>query len=135
MPLGLQLVIVDRLIACACDEPARLKISGVGLSVSPKSLLPNWGRVGSMVHATDPTASQVHFVLKRSYKLMARRVADVGSVQRARAYGHGFKQLNRQGGLEAYRCESRRSLDSEVLKGHCSTELGRGAPGPVMSLR
>ena len=52
-----QLVIVERLIACACDEPAMHEIPGAQLPVLPKHLLPNWGRAGSMVHATDATAS------------------------------------------------------------------------------
>ncbi|KAF8259745.1 S-adenosyl-L-methionine-dependent methyltransferase [Lactarius quietus] len=50
-----QLVIVERLIACACDEPATLEIAIAGHSTPPKPLLPNWGRAGSMVHATDAT--------------------------------------------------------------------------------
>jgi hypothetical protein len=56
---------------------------------------------------------------------MAGRVTDVVSVQRARAHGHGFTQLTRQGVLEAYRCASRRSVNSEVIKGHFSTKLAR----------
>ncbi|KAH9042198.1 S-adenosyl-L-methionine-dependent methyltransferase [Lactarius pseudohatsudake] len=48
-----QLVIIEQLIACACDEPARHEIPGAELSVPPKPLLPNWGRAGSMAHATD----------------------------------------------------------------------------------
>jgi hypothetical protein len=50
-----QLVLVERLIACACDEPATHEIPGAELSVPPKPLLPNWGRAGSLVHATDAT--------------------------------------------------------------------------------
>lgn len=52
-----QLVLIERQIAYACDEPARYEIPGAGLSVPPKPLLPNWGRAGSFVHATDATAS------------------------------------------------------------------------------
>ncbi|KAI9443140.1 O-methyltransferase [Lactarius indigo] len=48
-----QLVVVERLIASACDEPTTHKIPGAGLSTPPKPLLPNWGRAGSMAHATD----------------------------------------------------------------------------------
>ncbi|KAH9065481.1 S-adenosyl-L-methionine-dependent methyltransferase [Lactarius vividus] len=48
-----QLVIVEQLIACACDEPATHEIPGAELSVPPRPLLPNWGRAGSMAHVTD----------------------------------------------------------------------------------
>lgn len=48
-----QLVIVEQMIACACDEPAMHEIPGARLPVSPKPLLPNLGRAGSMAHATD----------------------------------------------------------------------------------
>jgi hypothetical protein len=48
-----RLVVVERLIACACDEPATHEIPGAGLSVPPKPLLPNWGRACSMAHASD----------------------------------------------------------------------------------
>jgi hypothetical protein len=52
-----QLVIVEQLIACACDEPATHEIPGAELPVPPKPLLPNMGRAGSMAHATDAMAS------------------------------------------------------------------------------
>ncbi|KAH9054234.1 O-methyltransferase [Lactarius vividus] len=52
-----QLVIVEQLLACACDEPATHEIPGAELPVPPKPLLPNMGRAGSMVHATDAMAS------------------------------------------------------------------------------
>ena len=52
-----QLVSLERLITCACDEPATHEIPGAELSVPPKPLLPNWGRVGSLAHATDVSAS------------------------------------------------------------------------------
>ncbi|KAH9007907.1 O-methyltransferase [Lactarius hengduanensis] len=48
-----QLVIVEQLLACACDEPATHEIPGAELPVPPVPLLPNMGRAGSMVHATD----------------------------------------------------------------------------------
>jgi len=48
-----QLVIVEQLIACPCDEPATHEILGAELPVPPKPLLPNMGRAGSMAHATD----------------------------------------------------------------------------------
>ncbi|KAI9450109.1 S-adenosyl-L-methionine-dependent methyltransferase [Lactarius psammicola] len=48
-----QLVIVEQLIACACDEPATHEISGAELPSPPKPLLPNMGRAGSFAHATD----------------------------------------------------------------------------------
>jgi len=48
-----QLVIVEQLIACACDELATHEIPGAELPVPPKPLLPNMGRAGSMAHATD----------------------------------------------------------------------------------
>ncbi|KAH9024031.1 S-adenosyl-L-methionine-dependent methyltransferase [Lactarius deliciosus] len=52
-----QLVIVEQLIACACDEPATHEIPGAELPVPPKPLLPNMGRAGSVAHATDAMAS------------------------------------------------------------------------------
>ncbi|KAH8987939.1 O-methyltransferase [Lactarius hatsudake] len=52
-----QLVIVEQLLACACDEPATHEIPGAELPVPPKPLLPNMGRAGSMAHATDAMAS------------------------------------------------------------------------------
>ncbi|KAH8978094.1 S-adenosyl-L-methionine-dependent methyltransferase [Lactarius hatsudake] len=48
-----QLVIVEQLIACACDEPATHEISGAELPTPPKPLLPNLGRVDSAAHAMD----------------------------------------------------------------------------------
>ncbi|KAH9033352.1 S-adenosyl-L-methionine-dependent methyltransferase [Lactarius pseudohatsudake] len=48
-----QLVIVEQLIACACDEPATHEIPGAELPAPPKPLLPNLGRAGSVAHATD----------------------------------------------------------------------------------
>lgn len=50
-----QLVIIERQIAYACDEPATHEIPGAELYVPPKPLLPNWGRAGSFAHATDAT--------------------------------------------------------------------------------
>ena len=52
-----QLVIVEQLLACACDEPATHEIPGAELPVPPKPLLPNMGRAGSMAHATDAMVS------------------------------------------------------------------------------
>ncbi|KAH9024028.1 S-adenosyl-L-methionine-dependent methyltransferase [Lactarius deliciosus] len=48
-----QLVIVEQLIACACDEPATHEIPGAELPTPPKPLLPNLGRADSTAHATD----------------------------------------------------------------------------------
>ncbi|KAH8978093.1 S-adenosyl-L-methionine-dependent methyltransferase [Lactarius hatsudake] len=48
-----QLVIVEQLIACACDEPATHEIPGAALPTPPKPLLPNLGRADSTAHATD----------------------------------------------------------------------------------
>ncbi|KAH9024027.1 S-adenosyl-L-methionine-dependent methyltransferase [Lactarius deliciosus] len=48
-----QLVIVEQLIACACDEPATHEIPGAELPTPPKPLLPNLGRVDSAAHAMD----------------------------------------------------------------------------------
>ncbi|KAH9012304.1 S-adenosyl-L-methionine-dependent methyltransferase [Lactarius hengduanensis] len=50
-----QLIIVEQLIACACDEPATHEISGAELTAPPKPLLPNLGRVDSAAHAMDAT--------------------------------------------------------------------------------
>ena len=51
-----QLVIVEQLPTCACDEPATHEIPGAELPVAPKPLLPNWGRAS---HSTDASASLV----------------------------------------------------------------------------
>jgi len=48
-----QLVMVDLLISCACDEPATHDIPGAGLPVPPKPLLPNFGRATSVTYSTD----------------------------------------------------------------------------------
>ncbi|KAH9167780.1 S-adenosyl-L-methionine-dependent methyltransferase [Lactarius sanguifluus] len=48
-----QLVIVEQLIACACDEPATHEIPGAELPSPPKPLLANLGRVDSAAHAMD----------------------------------------------------------------------------------
>ncbi|KAH8978956.1 S-adenosyl-L-methionine-dependent methyltransferase, partial [Lactarius akahatsu] len=48
-----QLVIVEQLIACACDEPATHEIPGAELPTPPKPLLANMGRVDSAAHAMD----------------------------------------------------------------------------------
>ncbi|KAF8262641.1 S-adenosyl-L-methionine-dependent methyltransferase [Lactarius quietus] len=48
-----QLVIVEQLIACACDEPATHEIPGAELPAPPKPLLPNMGRAGSLAHTMD----------------------------------------------------------------------------------
>ncbi|KAH9012303.1 S-adenosyl-L-methionine-dependent methyltransferase [Lactarius hengduanensis] len=48
-----QLVLVEQLIACACDEPATHEIPGAELPTPPKPLLPNLGRADSTAHATD----------------------------------------------------------------------------------
>ncbi|KAH9054228.1 S-adenosyl-L-methionine-dependent methyltransferase [Lactarius vividus] len=48
-----QLVIIEQLIACACDEPATHDIPGAELPAPPKPLLPNLGRVDSAAHAMD----------------------------------------------------------------------------------
>ncbi|KAH9167779.1 S-adenosyl-L-methionine-dependent methyltransferase [Lactarius sanguifluus] len=48
-----QLVIVEQLIACACDEPATHEIPGAELPTPPKPLLANLGRADSTAHATD----------------------------------------------------------------------------------
>ncbi|KAI9465569.1 hypothetical protein BJY52DRAFT_1244847, partial [Lactarius psammicola] len=50
-----QLVVVEHLIACACNEPSTHEMPGAELSVPPKPLLPNSGRAGSMAHATNAT--------------------------------------------------------------------------------
>jgi hypothetical protein len=86
-----QLVIVEQLIACACDEPATHEIPGAELPVPPKPLLPNMGRAGSLAHATDAMASSPD--TEMAYVLMAGRVTDVGSLQRARTHDHGHAQL------------------------------------------
>ncbi|KAI9441018.1 S-adenosyl-L-methionine-dependent methyltransferase [Lactarius indigo] len=48
-----QLIIAEMLIEYACDEPATPETPSAQLSIPPRPLLPNWGRAGSMVHATD----------------------------------------------------------------------------------
>ena len=53
-----QLIIVDQLIACACDEPATHGIPGAEVPVPPKPLLPNFGRASSMAYNTDVMVSK-----------------------------------------------------------------------------
>jgi len=48
-----QLVIIDQLIACACDEPATREIPGAELPVPPKPLLHNLGRAASTTYNFD----------------------------------------------------------------------------------
>ncbi|KAI0293874.1 S-adenosyl-L-methionine-dependent methyltransferase [Multifurca ochricompacta] len=48
-----QLIVVDQLIACACDEPATHEIPGAEVPTPPKPLLTNMGRAGSMSYNTD----------------------------------------------------------------------------------
>jgi hypothetical protein len=48
-----QLIINDLLMTCACDEPATHGIPGSELPVSPKPLLPNFGRATSATHYGD----------------------------------------------------------------------------------
>ena len=53
-----QLIIVEQLIACACDEPATHEIPGAEVPVPPKPLLPNLGRASSMAYNTDVMVSR-----------------------------------------------------------------------------
>ena len=48
-----QLVVVDRLIAYACDELVAYGIPGAEIPVPPKPLLPNFGRATSMSYNVD----------------------------------------------------------------------------------
>jgi hypothetical protein len=48
-----QLIVVDRLITCACDEPVALEIPGAERLVPPRPLLPNFGRAASMSYNSD----------------------------------------------------------------------------------
>jgi len=48
-----QLIIIDQLIACACDEPAIREIPGAELPVPPKPLLHNLGRAASTTYNFD----------------------------------------------------------------------------------
>ena len=64
-----ELVIFERQIAYACDEPASHETLGAELSVPPKPLLPNWGRAGSYVHGLDIIAS--------SFSVEWRKCADI----------------------------------------------------------
>lgn len=48
-----QLVIVDQLMACACDEPSACEIPGAEVPAPPKPLLPNLGRASSLAYNTD----------------------------------------------------------------------------------
>ena len=59
-----QLIIVDRLMTYACDEPATHEIPGAGLPVPPKPLLPNFGRVTTMSYYADVTVRRAKFKLQ-----------------------------------------------------------------------
>jgi len=48
-----QLVIVDQIIACVCDEPFTHEIPGAELPVPPKPLLRNLGRAASLTYNID----------------------------------------------------------------------------------
>ena len=63
-----QLVIVDQLIACACDEPATHGIPGAEVSVPPKPLLPNFGRASSMAYNTDVMVSKMTQIYEEKIK-------------------------------------------------------------------
>jgi hypothetical protein len=54
-----QLVIVEQLMACACDEPATREIPGAEIvPAPPEPLLPNLGRASSMSYNTDVMVSE-----------------------------------------------------------------------------
>jgi hypothetical protein len=57
-----QLVIVERLMTHACDEPTTHEIPGAELPVPPKPLLPNYGRA-TTVHCFDVMVRRVNFIL------------------------------------------------------------------------
>jgi len=48
-----QLVILEQLVACVCDEPVTHEIPGAEVPVPPKPLLRNLGRAESMVYNMD----------------------------------------------------------------------------------
>jgi hypothetical protein len=50
-----QLVVVDQLITCACDESVTHEIRGAELPIPPKPLLPNLGRATAMTYNVDAT--------------------------------------------------------------------------------
>jgi len=60
-----QLIIVDRLMTYACDELASHEIPGAELPVSPKPLLPNFGRATAMANYADVMVRRVKFKLRR----------------------------------------------------------------------
>jgi hypothetical protein len=53
-----QLVVVEQLIACVCDEPATHAIPGAEIPEPPKPLLPNLGRASAMAYNTDVMVSR-----------------------------------------------------------------------------
>jgi hypothetical protein len=48
-----QLVILEQLAACVCDEPVTHEIPGAEVPVPPKPLLHNLGRAASMTYNMD----------------------------------------------------------------------------------
>jgi len=48
-----QLVIIDQLVTCVCDEPAAQEIPGAEIPVPPKPLLRNLGRAASTTYSVD----------------------------------------------------------------------------------
>ncbi|SRR6266404_1692697 len=57
-----QLVVLEQVIACPCDEPVTHEIPGAERPLPPKPLLPNMGRAGAMSHTTDVLVSSFEFI-------------------------------------------------------------------------
>jgi len=70
-----ELVIIDRLIACACDEPVVHEIPGADLLAPPKPLLPNFGHATSIPYNVD-------LMVGRSYLKAVLTSADIFMCQR-----------------------------------------------------
>ena len=84
-----QLLLVEQLIACACDEPATHEIPGAEIPVPPKPLLPNLARAGSMAYNTGTMVrASEKFAFMMFEELTVLCAKDDGLLQRPRTYSH-----------------------------------------------
>jgi len=73
-----QLVIVDQIIACVCDEPVSHEIPGAELPVPLKPLLHNLGRAASMTYNMDLLMMTLHNGQERSVTYLRGLLSQAG---------------------------------------------------------
>ena len=82
-----QLVVVEQLIACVCDEPVTHEIPGAEVPVSPSPLLHNSGRAASMAYNTDVMVRKyTGMITELTYFSRISHVKDDGPFQRSRTH-------------------------------------------------